>query len=292
MKKKIGQPNIYNDMQEQNSISDEKNIFGVLESLDRQKMTHYVIKQVMDHKVPMLTFWKQGEIYKVALPYEWGEKYFLVAKKKNETTDEKYDLRQEFRIQHYVYKNVHHEYVKTPELFGYQEMPNGEEFIVMEFVPGQTLYTLLLNKVIKKNKPNLPEAMNDREADTAIVRLFGVDSAKHMLAKIESTPYIYKDIRGMYLFTKEQAEHIKKHIQDFLDSMHAHGVYHRDLWGSLRNIMLCPDGKIYIIDFWKAIRKHTYKEKEDVYMEYTDHGINEYAHDEEILDIIDAYTEK
>lgn len=56
MKKKIGQPNIHNDMQEQNTISDKKNIFGVLESLDRQKMTHYVIKQVMDHKVPMLTF--------------------------------------------------------------------------------------------------------------------------------------------------------------------------------------------------------------------------------------------
>jgi hypothetical protein len=31
-------------------------IFGVLEGLDKQKVTNYVIKQVMKHKVPMLTF--------------------------------------------------------------------------------------------------------------------------------------------------------------------------------------------------------------------------------------------
>jgi hypothetical protein len=51
----------------------------------------------------------------------------------------------------------------------------------MEFVPGQTLYTLLLNKVTRKNKPERPMAQNDREADTNIVRIFGVEKARNML---------------------------------------------------------------------------------------------------------------
>ena len=49
-------------------------IFSVLDGLDKQKVTNYVIKQVLKHKVQMLTFWKQGLIYKVALPYKWWEK--------------------------------------------------------------------------------------------------------------------------------------------------------------------------------------------------------------------------
>ncbi|MFA6255656.1 MAG: hypothetical protein WC606_00600 [Candidatus Absconditabacterales bacterium] len=67
--------------------------------------------------------------------------------------------------------------------------------------------------------------------------------------------------------------------------MHEEGVYHRDLGGSLRNIMFCPDGKIYIIDFGKAVKNHDIKDEKEIY------GENQYFTDEEILDIIDAYTE-
>ena len=152
MRKKSEQKNVYNEHQEKKFVPNMDNLFGVLEDLDRQKITNYVIKQVTKHKVPMLTFWKQGEIYKVVLPYEWWERYFLVAKKKKDTHDEKYDLRKEFRLQQFVYDSVKHPNVKVPELFWYQELPNSEQFMVMEFVPGQTLYTLLLNKISEKNK--------------------------------------------------------------------------------------------------------------------------------------------
>ncbi len=267
-------------------------LFGVFENLDKQKVTDYVIKQVINHKVSMLTFWKQGEIFKVALPYEWWKKYFLVAKKKKDVSDEKYDLRKEFHLQQFVYESVSHPHIKVPELFGYQELPDGEQFIVMEFIPGQTLYTLLLNKVTEKNKPERAPAKNDREADKNIVKIFGLETAKYMLSKIETTPYIYSKTKSMKLFTQEQAKNIKKHLTEFLDDMHKKWVYHRDLWGSLRNIMLCPDGKIYIIDFWKAVRKHAIKNEKEAYTEITEHGINEYVSDEWILDIIDTYTEK
>jgi len=261
-------------------------IFSVLDGLDKQKVTNYVIKQVLKHKVPMLTFWKQGLIYKVALPYEWWERYFLVAKKKKDTFDDSYDLRSEFRLHQTVYESIDHPRVKVPELFGYQELPNREQYIVMEFVPGQTLYTLLLNKVTGKNKPERPMAQNDREADTNIVRIFGVEKAKNMLWKIEVGPYIYQNTRGMKLFTKQQADTMKKDIREFLSQMHEKWIYHRDLWGSLRNIMICPDGKIYIIDFWKAIRKEGVTDEKEIY------GHDQYYSDEEILDIIDAYTEE
>ena len=261
------------------------NLFWVLENFDKQKITAYVIKQVLKHKVPMLTFWKQWQIYKVALPYDGWEKYFLVAKKKKDAVDDSYDLRQEFRLQQYVSESVDHPKVQVPELFWYQELPNGEQFIVMEFAPWQTLYTLLLNKVTQKNRPERPTAKNDREADTNIVKIFGVDSAKNMLSKIETNPYIYSQTKGMKLFTKQQANDIKKDIGEFLSQMHKKWVYHRDLWGSLRNILLCSDGKIYIIDFWKAIKKHNVKNKKEVY------GNNQYFSDEEIMDIIDAYTD-
>lgn len=49
--------------------------------------------------------------------------------------------------------------------------------------------------------------------------------------------------------------------------------------------MFCPDGKIYIIDFWKAVKNHDIKDEKEIY------GENQYFTDEEILDIIDAYTE-
>ncbi|MFA6255655.1 MAG: hypothetical protein WC606_00595 [Candidatus Absconditabacterales bacterium] len=176
-------------------------LFGVFEGLDKQKITAYVIKQVLKNKVPMLTFGKQGKIYKIALPYDGGEKYFLVAKKKKDVTDESYDLRSEFRLHQYVYESVDHPQIKIPELFGYQELPNGEQFIVMEFVPGQTLYTLLLNKVIEKTHPERAPAQNDKEADINIVKIFGVESAKNMLSKIEVTPYIYSKVKRMKLFT-------------------------------------------------------------------------------------------
>jgi hypothetical protein len=104
-----------------------------------------------------------------------------VAKKKKDTFDDSYDLRSEFRLHRAVYESIDHPRVKVPELFGYQELPNGEQYIVMEFVPGQTIYTLLLNKVTGKNRPERSMAQNDREADTNIVRIFGVEKAKNML---------------------------------------------------------------------------------------------------------------
>jgi serine/threonine protein kinase len=90
----------------------------------------------------------------------------------------------------------------------------------------------------------------------------------------------------MKLFTKQQADTMKKDIREFLSQMHEKWIYHRDLWGSLRNIMICPDGKIYIIDFWKAIKKEGVTDEKEVY------GHDQYYSDEEILDIIDAYTEE
>lgn len=268
-----------------------EDLFGVLKDLDKQKVTDYVIKQVSKNKVPMLTFWKQAEIYKVALPHEWWQKYFLVAKKKKDTHDEKYDLRKEFRLQQEVYSSVAHPHVKVPEVFGYQELPNGEQFIVMEFVPGQTIYTLLLNKVVEKNHPERAPAKDDREADINMLKLFGLESTKNMISKIETTPYIYSKVKWMKIFTQEQAKNMKKYLKEFLWDMHKKWIYHRDLWGNLRNIMICPDGKIYIIDFWKAIKKHDVKNENEAYTETTEQEINQYYSDEEILNIIDAYTE-
>ncbi len=290
--KKISENHNMNDIiSSKKSLSNPDDLFDVLHTLDKHKITDYAIKQVINHNVPMLTFWKQGKIYKITLPYEWWEKYFLVAKKKKDSSDETYDLRKEFRMQQLVHSSVHHDHVKVPELFWYQELPNGEQFIVMEFIPGQTLYTLLLNKVVEKNKRGQTPAKDDKEADINILKIFGLETAKHMLSKIETTPYIYSKTKWMKLFSVQQSADIKRHLTEFLDDMHKKWIYHRDLWGSLRNIMICPDGMIYIIDFWKAVKKHMTKTEKEIYRETTEHGINEYVADEEILNIIDAYTD-
>lgn len=293
MKKKIIEnTKMHHEEQWNNGISYTHNLFTTLETLDRQKITEYVVNQVMKHKVPLLTFGKQGEIYKVMIPSKEWEKFFLVAKKKKDSEDEKYDMRKEFRLQHEVFSSIKHDYVKIPELFWYQEMPNGEQFMVMEFAPWQTLYTLLLNKVTQKNKPQWPAAEDDREADTNIVRIFWVEKAKHMLNKIETTPYIYKDIPWMRVFSKEQALHYKKQLKTFIDEMHKKGIYYRDLWGSLRNILFSEDGIVYILDFGKAIKKHPDQKDKDVYREVKKNRVLEYVDDEEIFQLIDAYTQK
>ncbi len=270
----------------------DEELFDIFETNNKQKLTHYVVQQVIKNKVPMLTFGKQWEIYVVTLPYQWSEKYFLVAKKKRNTSEsERFDLRDEFRMQALVYENVQHPWVRVPELFGYQEFMKGEQFIVMEFVPGQTLYTLLLNKVVEKNRPEWNSAKNDREVDTNIVKIFGIEKAKNILSRVESHPYIYAQTAGMKLFTPEQSKIIQKNIKEFLNKMHHAGIYHRDLWGSLRNIMFCPNGEIYIIDFGKAIKKEQVKNKKSIYQERTKEEIKQYVEDEEILKIIQAYTQ-
>lgn len=291
-KKTIENTNTPHKEQWNNVILYKHNLFNTLEALDRQKITEYAVSQVINHKVPLLTFGKQGEIYKVMVPSKKWEKFLLVAKKKKDNDDEKYDMRKEFRLQYEAFSSIKYDYVKIPELFWYQEMPNGEQFMVMEFAPWQTLYALLLNKVTQKNKPQWPAAENDREADTNIVRIFWVEKAKYMLNKIETTPYIYKDIPWMKVFSKEQAVHYKKQLKVFIDEMHKKGIYHRDLWGSLRNVLFSEDEIVYIIDFGKAIKKHPDQTDKDVYREVKKDRILEYVDDEEIFQLIDAYTQE
>jgi serine/threonine protein kinase len=278
----------YNKKNKKNTSSWGRELFDIFETTNKQKLTHYVVDQVIKNKVPMMTFGKQGEIYIVALPYEWWEKYFLVAKKKRNTSENEYfDLREEFRMHSLVYQKIDHPVVKVPELFGYQESMKWEQFVVMEFVPGQTLYTLLLNTIIKRHKPERDPAKNDREADKYILQIFGFEKAKLLLTKLEANPYLYQNTQFAHVFSKEESMRLQENIKDFLGQMHAMGIYHRDLWWSLRNIMFCPDGKIYIIDFWKAVLQ---KNQENVYQERTKDEIKEYVSDEEILNIIQTYT--
>ena len=88
----------------------------------------------------------------------------------------------------------------------------------------------MLNKVTEKHKElNLKKAENDREADINRVKIRGKDKALTMIQKIETTPYIYRDVKGMKLFDKEQGAQLKKNLKEFLDMMHQKGVYHRDV---------------------------------------------------------------
>lgn len=119
-----------------------------------------------------------------------------------------------------VYDQVKHPFVKVPELFGYQELPTGEQFMVMEYIPGQTIYALLVNKLVKKNKPERAPAKDDREADTNVVKLWGPQRAGDTLSMIERSPYLHSKIPGMKLFTRDEANKIKNHLKEFLDDMH------------------------------------------------------------------------
>ena len=59
----------YKEIDPHRSNKTDEELFDIFETNNKQKLTHYVVQQVVKNKVPMLTFGKQGEIYVVTLPY-------------------------------------------------------------------------------------------------------------------------------------------------------------------------------------------------------------------------------
>lgn len=287
MNSKLNKKDIINQTKKMNEQT--WSLFDIISTFDKQKVMTYVVNLVNKHKVPLFAFGKQWEIYKVALPYEWWEKYYLIAKKKKDKNDPEYDLRDEFRLQSKVYEEVKHDYVKVPEPYWYQETLNGDQYMVMEFVPGNTLYSLIIKKIIEKNNPNYWNIDSDHAADSALVKTFWVEKAKSIIMWIEKNISLYENISRAKIFSKEESESLKKNIKEFLSLMHDKDLYHRDLWWNSRNIIFGENGLTYILDF--GMSKIISKNK-DPYIERTNKEIKAYVSDEEIINVIDSYTKK
>ncbi len=262
-----------------------------------------------------LTFWSEWEIYKVLIHVPWGQmKVFLVAKKRYDN-----NVKHEYETHQKAYKLLctrDDVWVWVPKLYSKFESIDGSQLIIMEYVSWQTLYAKIIDMYIKTFcawhfERKQSSSRNDKEAEQSLLDHFHIEKVKGIIDDIIYNPYKYTTESGMLeewkklwhsagktkhpmvLFTKEVWNLIQQQLWEFFTIMHDAGIYHRDIGANLRNIIIWKNNKPYIIDFGKAkdIGHDPYIPEAKIYQGSNSNDLP-FARDEEIIDIISAYTEK
>lgn len=129
-------------------------------------------------------------------------------------------------------------------------------FIIMDFIEGQTLEEIESRQILMNNRKKLEEIFTSSNIEELISSLKGEELRRvvnMVLGQSSKDEFIAHcdmlgdELKGKQVFSKETCQNIKKAIE----LLHEHGFYHRDL--HLGNIMIGKDGIIYIIDFDQAI---------------------------------------
>ncbi|MEI6426203.1 MAG: lipopolysaccharide kinase InaA family protein [Candidatus Absconditabacteria bacterium] len=267
------------------SYASGKDILSAISGKNINEIAVFVINEIEKGLQPM-TFGGEGEIYKIS----FNGQQFIVAKRLFSHTGGK-----EFKMHKRSFDVVKNEHifhdVSIPQPYLYTT--NGDdEYIIMEYVTGPTLYTRIIEKIIQSETGMPIECEDDRDAEKNLVLIFGVQEAKKIIETLTNTPLKYKHHK---LFTKQESDILIKNLESFLSVLHKQGIYHRDLGGNIRNIFVKQNLKCSVIDFGRALDlKHTQQKipEKDIYlMQESGKQRIEYFHDEDIIKIIKSYTE-
>ncbi len=213
--------------------------------------------------------------------------------------------------------------VEVPKILSRISDENSEyEYFLMQYVPGKTIWTLLLETVANpQGRLDLPDApsagnpieqfyqarsrfpvhyQNDTEAEKAMIEHFFPISVERELPRPDTRvrdklgritlPYleffINEALEHTSVFGSDLVTHIFKVLRPFLEKSHNAGLYHRDL--NVRNLMLGEDGKVYVIDYGKGTRTTSGEMDDSVYR--TQEG--DYDSDYDIMSIVRRYGPK
>lgn len=190
-------------------------------------------------------------IYKIALKdKEDNLKEYIIAKKRYDNLAEGERAIHQ-KIQEIIsQKNIDIGMIDIPRLRALLNI-KGEQFIVMDFVKGKTLYHILIEKILEKNQINDVFLENDNAAESMFFKAFGLNP--HSPIDQEKARKLYSQQRqGIKLFETQKSLKYTDSVTKFLSIIHDKNIYHRDL-ANPRNIIFWDDGKLYIIDFWKSI---------------------------------------
>lgn len=270
--------------------STKKTIHSLLSKQNINEIAIFVIDQIHKWLKP-ITFGWEWEIYKVN--FNWKD--FIVAKKlfKNTWSNEFKTHKKSFNI---MKKEEIFENVSIPEPYLYTT-DWKDEYIIMEYIYWPTLYARIIEKIIENETRIQIRCYDDKSADFNLVKIFWIQKAKEIIMNLTNNPLQYKKHK---IFSKDEWKVLFDSISVFLETAHKNGIYHRDIWGNIRNIIIKDDLKSCVIDFWKSICLNCFDEKlneneiinEDEIYFIEENWIErkEYARDEEILEIIKAFS--
>lgn len=270
-----------------------------------------IIQKVIDSidaldKAQIYASWSEGDIFLInVLGNDWEMKQLLVAKKRfDNNSSNEYSLHE--RIGGLV---LDWDPVQVPKLWWIFES-KWYNYIVMDFIKWKTLYHKIAEWIIEakakqieasaawkteieKNiayqeaynlRNRIKSAKSDSDVDHIFLEWYQYDSKK-------ADESFDREKLKVQIFWSEEWKKIKKELWDFIEKIHKAWFYHRDLHE--KNIIFWDDGKIYVIDFWKAFFKDPKEWKpSDTEVYVVDMWEQEwvYVRDWEILGIISKIT--
>lgn len=250
--------------------------------------------------------WSEWEIYRIKIADTKGNtRDLLVAKKRFDNNPDN-----EYTLHDRIWKLVKDwDPVKVPVL-RWKFSHEGEEYIVMDFIKWKTLYHKIAEWIIEAKAKqieasaawktetekniayqeayNLRNRIKSAKSDSDIDHIF-LEWYKYDTKKTDES-FDRKKLK-VQIFWSEEWKKIKKELWDFIEKIHKAWFYHRDLHE--KNIIFWDDGKIYVIDFWKAFFKDPKEWKpSDTEVYVIDMWEQEwvYVRDGEILSIISKMT--
>lgn len=287
----------------------------VIEQQDIVSIWPAELVQILQWVTPAnkLTFGSEGEIYRVpVLLPDHKTKYYLVAKKRYDN-----DVKHEYK--HHkdtlsILEKSQYTQVWVPKLYGKFEAIDGSELLVMEYIRWKTLYAKVIEAYLATflqwHNYEKIRINNDKDAEQILVNYFRTDKVKEIIDTVVYDPLYYTNEKNIVKESENFGHTVKKHkvwlslfeadagqkivqaLEWFFKILHQNGIYHRDIWANLRNIIIDKDNKPYIIDFGKSTKIdpiHGIPEKK-IY--HPDKNELPFEKDEAIIDIIKAYTKK
>jgi len=93
--------------------------------------------------------------------------------------------------------------VKIPELKAVIALPTEENFIIMEFIHGKTLYQMELEQIFKKRKIDTGDIQSDIEAEGIFFKILQLNPL-NIKDQEKAQKIYYKECKNIKLFSPEQ----------------------------------------------------------------------------------------
>lgn len=273
--------------QEQDGYSPEIDFFE--DNLDDKTIEIILNKiQEKESKKDYYARWSEWIIFKIEIEDEnWNITEYLVAKKRyDHNVIKEYDIQREVQRLLPIWDDI----VRIPKLKAKIANFNEESYIIMEFIKWKTIYQKTIEEFLRKRWFWEFNFTNDTEATNYFWKFLGIErNTDENLNKLDQE---YNRLaQGVKLFDSETWKKYAKAMEKFLDTMHKHWIYHRDIHA--KNIIIWNDNKIYIIDFGKSIIIDPEKNnisKNEIYTEQVWEQTWKYPEDETWISIIKWLT--
>lgn len=249
-----------------------------------------IIEQIIEKekKKDYYAKWSEWIIFKIEIKDKnWEKKDYLVAKKRyDHNTHKEIDIHEKVQKLMPIWNDI----VRVPKLKAEISRLDWENYIIMDFIKWKTIYQKMIEEILRKKWFWEFNFINDTEATNYFWKFLGIE--KNTDENLNKLDQEYSHLsQWIKLFDSETWKKYAKSMEEFLNTMHNHWIYHRDIHP--KNIIIWDDNKIYIIDFGKSIIVEPEKNnitKNEIYTEQVWEQTWKYPDDETWISIIKWLT--